>query len=704
MDNNNIGGMNPQQFSQNTPQTSQPHMGMSGIELQKMQQEAEQRRREQSRRNADFFGRLCIPTIIYALLYTIFLYENTGGILVTLFAIVTGVYSLYCMKILHIEAKPLTIWYSVMMILTGLSSGLTGNKIIQGFNFCWILVFLVFMLLHNFCNDRQWGLIKYITAAFQAVFGAIGCIAEPFMDIADYMRNERMDSDNMGSESVVGDSANATATAGHVKKHRMLYVFIGIAIAFPLVVLIVVLLCSADAVFASVIKKIFADINFFTVSKVVLLFVFALLSSYCGIKYLSKKRISDAPVETPAFPAAIGITVAATISVVYVFFCFIQIVYLFGGLMQLPSGYTYARYAREGFFQLLFVCILNVIIVLLGSGLFRKNKILNAFLILITLCTYIMIASSAYRMGLYVSEYGLTATRLCVFWALGVIALFMLGVILSICKPAFSLFRYGIIVIGICYLVLAFARPDYLVARYNTACMEDTDYKYLMSLSTDASPVLAADADFMENKGMVTMYARQLAGETNDSLRQFNVSHIKAAHLFRDSINEVKSSQLILLYVYSPYDSGSYNNNDTGLDGVDSIQMGYHVLKDTEDKDTAYYDYDSYSMDDTRVAAPVFFKWVDAVEVKKISDSERIFLAKIPRKALKGKDGVNIEYRFNKNGDVIYSSQYNVILDKKKDSTRWRCHTMPEQMAWMSLSTIFMGSNSLNCIYIKLIW
>ena len=37
MDNNNIGGMNPQQFSQNTPQTSQPHMGVSGIELQKMQ-------------------------------------------------------------------------------------------------------------------------------------------------------------------------------------------------------------------------------------------------------------------------------------------------------------------------------------------------------------------------------------------------------------------------------------------------------------------------------------------------------------------------------------------------------------------------------------------------------------------------------------------------------------------------------------------
>ena len=37
------------------------------------------------------------------------------------------------------------------------------------------------------------------------------------MDIADYMRNRRMDSDHMGSESVVGDSANATAGEGHVK-------------------------------------------------------------------------------------------------------------------------------------------------------------------------------------------------------------------------------------------------------------------------------------------------------------------------------------------------------------------------------------------------------------------------------------------------------------------------------------------------------
>lgn len=136
----------------------------------------------------------------------------------------------------------------------------------------------------------------------------------------------------------------------------MLYVFIGIAIAFPLVVLIVVLLCSADAVFASVIKKIFADINLFTVSKVVFLFVFALFSSYCGIKYLSKKRISDAPVETPAFPAAIGITVAATISVVYVFSVLYRLCICSGDLCSFQAAIPTPG-MREKAFSSCFSCV-----------------------------------------------------------------------------------------------------------------------------------------------------------------------------------------------------------------------------------------------------------------------------------------------------------------------------------------------------------
>ncbi|MFR8843973.1 MAG: DUF4153 domain-containing protein [Waltera sp.] len=52
--------------------------------------------------------------------------------------------------------------------------------------------------------------------------------------------------------------------------------------------------------------------------------------------------------------------------------CFsgIQIFGLFLGKMQLPEGYTYAQYAREGFFQLLAVSILNLILVLVCLSFF----------------------------------------------------------------------------------------------------------------------------------------------------------------------------------------------------------------------------------------------------------------------------------------------------------------------------------------------
>ncbi|HEX3076299.1 MAG TPA: DUF4153 domain-containing protein [Lachnospiraceae bacterium] len=37
------------------------------------------------------------------------------------------------------------------------------------------------------------------------------------------------------------------------------------------------------------------------------------------------------------------------IACVYLFFSGIQVVYLFGGVFELPNGITYAEYARQGF-------------------------------------------------------------------------------------------------------------------------------------------------------------------------------------------------------------------------------------------------------------------------------------------------------------------------------------------------------------------
>jgi len=151
-----------------------------------------------------------------------------------------------------------------------------------------------------------------------------------------------------------------------------------------------------------------------------------------------------------------------------VLFCYIQITYLFGAKGILPEGFTYAEYAREGFFQLLFVCILNLIMVLVGINLFRENKCLKGILCVISLCTFVMIASSAYRMILYIRFYYLTFLRIFVLWALMVIALWMIGIIIQIFKKDFPLFQYGLTVLSVCYILFSFSKPDYIIAKVNT--------------------------------------------------------------------------------------------------------------------------------------------------------------------------------------------------------------------------------------------
>ena len=171
--------------------------------------------------------------------------------------------------------------------------------------------------------------------------------------------------------------------------------------------------------------------------------------------------------------------------------------------MSLPGGYSYAKYAQEGFFQLLAVCIINLILVLVSLRFFKKSRILQGILIIVSACTYIMIASSALRMIMYIRYYYLTYSRVLVLWTLIVIFILLTGLVITIFKEKFPLFRYGIMVVSVCYLILAFAHSDYWIAKINTDNInkvvdEDAffcgdpydDYPYLATLSLDAATVV----------------------------------------------------------------------------------------------------------------------------------------------------------------------------------------------------------------------
>ena len=322
------------------------------------------------------------------------------------------------------------------------------------------------------------------------------------------------------------------------------YVALGLLVAVPLGLFILALLVSADAVFRDLFVRLFRHINIGNILLVLCMLVLGFFASYGFMAMLNSRVIKEECRENRNQEPVLAITFTSVLAVMYLVFCSIQVVYLFMGQMRLPEGYTYSSYARQGFFQLLAVCIINLIIVLVCLGFFRESRVLKGILTVISLCTYIMVASSAYRMILYIQICQLTFLRIIVLWALAVTALVLGGIIVTIFRPGFRLFRYCVTIVTVFYILLAFAKPDYWIARYNmqfvdfTAVSEEPaedsyrDFYYLSHLSADAAPILAApeNYEFLKNKSysMEEYFSRMERKSEGMGIRGFNVSRYLA--------------------------------------------------------------------------------------------------------------------------------------------------------------------------------
>ena len=309
-----------------------------------------------------------------------------------------------------------------------------------------------------------------------------------------------------------------------------LHILIGLLLAVPFFIVSVSLLSSADIVFLYALRRLlqnWSHLHFSTAAGVLALFLFFFFSAYCGLRFFDRRDLSPRFTEKKSYSAVTAVTMLLPLTLVYLMFSVIQIVYLFRGNANLPAGYTYAGYARAGFFQLLLVSILNTFLVIAVQRLFREHRILKLFLTVISACTYIMIASSALRMLLYIRAYHLTFLRVLVLWALAVVALFLAGVLIQIYRPAFPLFRYGVLLLCVCYLLLSLSHADYLIARYNLQSVsteQALDVDYIISgLSTDAAPALR-DADPSVKGYFLLRHERDLTYD----IRSFNLSHFLA--------------------------------------------------------------------------------------------------------------------------------------------------------------------------------
>jgi len=199
-----------------------------------------------------------------------------------------------------------------------------------------------------------------------------------------------------------------------------------------------------------------------------------------------------------------GIALGA-VDLLFLAFVVVQLGYFFGGatFVEGSASFTYAEYARRGFFELVWVAAISLPLLMAAHWAVRPAPgreerlfvgLAGAFVGLL----FVIMASAMLRMALYTSMFGLTELRLYTSAFMGWLGLVFAWFVVTALRGQRQRFAVGAFVAGMVVLtVLDLANPDALIAEVNLGrtAVRSPDSGYLESLSADAVPTLVARLD-----------------------------------------------------------------------------------------------------------------------------------------------------------------------------------------------------------------
>ncbi len=201
---------------------------------------------------------------------------------------------------------------------------------------------------------------------------------------------------------------------------------IGLLIAFPLVCILGALLSSADMVFNDRISNMIDWISIENLGEIIwrsmyiIILAYLLAGAYLHALYRSAdhNELDENKSGIKPFLGSIeAFVVLGLVNLLFLSFIIIQFRYFFAGDANISfDGFTYAEYARRGFFELVAVALISLGIFYL-LGLFTKRQkpvkklIFSALGILLIIQVGFMLVSAFQRLTLYENAYGFTTLR-----------------------------------------------------------------------------------------------------------------------------------------------------------------------------------------------------------------------------------------------------------------------------------------------------
>lgn len=198
------------------------------------------------------------------------------------------------------------------------------------------------------------------------------------------------------------------------KTNKILNAVFGIIVGIVFSIVILLLLMSADDYFNKFVSKAFISINL-DFSKIMQFVIFFIIIFSIGVNLIRNRYIVMKENKIRKIDHTIIISMLSVINLVFVLFLISEISKLCGNFLQIPKGYIYSSYAREGFFQLLFVTIINFSIILYliyKTNVIKENKIIRNLVLILIAFSVLLIFNSYYRMFLYIGKFGFTNLRL----------------------------------------------------------------------------------------------------------------------------------------------------------------------------------------------------------------------------------------------------------------------------------------------------
>jgi hypothetical protein len=235
-------------------------------------------------------------------------------------------------------------------------------------------------------------------------------------------------------------------------------------------------------------------------------------------------------------------TVLIMVCLVYAVYLLSQLAYFSGGLSGiLPEEFTLAEYARRGFFEMAWLCAMNLGILCLTIWLIREEtfprltKITGTFLAGITV--FLILTASA-KMFLYIGSYGLTWSRVTTEVFMLWLAITTVLVAIRLFLPKFGYMKAVVLTAMVLGTLVFWVDVNTLVANYNvnayrTGKLETVDVSHLSTLGSAAVPRLLELTE--DSDPEIAEAARwQLDREskyTVEDFRQWNYSRARADKL-----------------------------------------------------------------------------------------------------------------------------------------------------------------------------